>query len=188
MRRRCLRDHDPTAIRRSLGRARRTRRRVGLAADRRNASDVHLLVARDGIALPSYRAHGVSRRVAVWVAINARDPSPSVPQVRFKLDYSGRSWKKRNGSCRPYDGPALAWFVTGCTAADGSYWTVQSWQRVLPDLGFTPWLSMQTAWELHVSHWTGSTAELELHTDWVYNGRGGAVRAHSAGRRVSTVD
>jgi hypothetical protein len=137
----------------------------------RNASGVHLVVARDGMALLSYRAHGVRRRVAVWGAIDARDPSPNVAQVKFRLDYSGRAWKKRTGSCRPYDGPGLAWFVTGCTAADGSYWTVQSWQRALPDLGFTPWLPAQTAWELHISHWTGETAELELHTDWVYNGR-----------------
>ena len=137
----------------------------------RNASDVHLVVARDGMALLSYRAHGIERRVAVWGAINAREPDPSVPQVKFRLDYSGRAWKKRTGSCLPYDGPALAWFVTGCTAADGSYWAVQSWQRVLPDLGFTPWLPAQTAWELHISHWTGPTARLELHTDWVYDGR-----------------
>ncbi len=137
----------------------------------RNASDVHLLVARDGMALLSYSAHGTKRRVAVWGAIDAHAPSPSIPQVKFKLDYSGRAWKKRTGSCRPYDGPALAWFVTGCTAADGSYWTVQSWQRALPDLGFTPWLPTQSVWELHISHWTGETAQLELHTDWVYNGR-----------------
>ncbi len=137
----------------------------------RNASNVHLLVARDGMALLQYRDHGLERRVAVWGAINARDPNPTVPQVKFRLDYSGRTWRKRTGSCRPYDGPALAWFVTGCKAADGSYWAVQSWQRALPDLGFTPWRPIQTAWELHISHWTGPTAELELHTDWVYNGR-----------------
>ena len=122
----------------------------------RNASDVHLLVARDGMALLQYRTRRRrSGQVAVWGAIDARAPNPSLPQVKFRLDYSGRTWKKRKGSCRPYDGPELAWFVTGCTAADGSYWTVQSWQRVLPDLGFTPWLPAQTAWELHVSHWTG---------------------------------
>ena len=33
---------------------------------------------------------------------------------------------------------ALAWFVTACQAADGSYWALQSWQRALPDYGVTP--------------------------------------------------
>lgn len=137
----------------------------------RNASRVHLLVARDGTALLAYRVGGAQRRVAVWGAINSRHPNPSVPQVKFRLDYSGRTWGKRTGACRPYDGAGLAWFVTGCKAADGSYWAVQSWQRVLPDLGFTPWRTTQTAWELHISHWTGPTAVLSLYTDWVYNGR-----------------
>jgi hypothetical protein len=30
---------------------------------------------------------------------------------------------------------------------------------------------MQRAWELHVSHWTGPLAKLEVWTDWVYAGR-----------------
>ena len=37
-----------------------------------------------------------------------------------------------------YDGPALAWVVTACTAPDGTYWAVQSWQRLLPDYGLAP--------------------------------------------------
>jgi hypothetical protein len=43
--------------------------------------------------------------------------------------------------CRPYDGPKLAWYVpgSGCKAPDGSYWALQSWQRMLPNLGFKPW-------------------------------------------------
>ena len=139
----------------------------------RDASQLHLLVARNGTALLQYNAHGIKRQVAVWGAINARHPNPNVAQVKFKLDYSGRTWRKAKlkNACRPYDGPELAWFVTGCTASDGSYWAVQSWQRVLPDLGFTPWLTTQTVWELHISHWTGPVAELTLGTDWVYHGR-----------------
>jgi hypothetical protein len=139
----------------------------------RDASQLHLLVARNGMALLQYKAHGIKRQVAVWGAINARHPNPNVAQVKFKLDYSGRTWRKAKlkNACRPYDGPELAWFVTGCTASDGSYWAVQSWQRALPDLGFTPWLTTQTVWELHLSHWTGPVAELTLGTDWVYHGR-----------------
>jgi hypothetical protein len=70
-------------------------------------------------------------------------------------------------SCRPYTGPALAWLVVACTAPDGSYWALQSWQRMLPNLGETPWLPSQSVWELHLSHWAGPLPALEIHLDWV---------------------
>src|SRR5579872_55184 len=41
-------------------------------------------------------------------------------------------------SCPKYTGPQLAWMVVACTAPDGSYWAIQSWQRLLPDYGLTP--------------------------------------------------
>ena len=31
--------------------------------------------------------------------------------------------------CRPYDGPPLPMLVAACKAPDGSYWTIQAWQR-----------------------------------------------------------
>ena len=68
------------------------------------------------------------------------------PQVRFEHDYSGglklehRSvWKTFRNECRPYDGPPLAYLVAACTAPDGSYWALQSWQRNLPHRGCAPW-------------------------------------------------
>ena len=144
----------------------------------RNATGVSLAVNRKGEAMITYRAAGKLRRVLVWGAINARFPSPTSRQVRFKKDYAGGwgkyrrlYWRGFRNVCRGYDGPALAWFVTGCKAPDGSYWALQSWQTPLPDLGYTPWLPEQRAWELHVSHWTGPLAELEVHTDWIYGGR-----------------
>jgi len=70
-------------------------------------------------------------------------------------------------NCRPYSGPALPWLVTACTAPDGSYWALQSWQRMLPNLGLAPWLPAQSVRELHLSHWTGPLPELEIHLDWV---------------------
>jgi hypothetical protein len=70
-------------------------------------------------------------------------------------------------SCRPYSGPALPWLVAACTASDGSFWALQSWQRALPDLGETPWLAAQSVWELHLSHWSGPLPVLEIHLDWV---------------------
>ena len=144
----------------------------------RNAQNVRLAVNRKGEALLTYRVAGRVRRVLAWGAVNARTPNPNLRQVRFKKDYAGgwgkyRSnyWKRFRNSCRRYDGPALAYFVTGCKAADGSYWAVQSWQTPLPDLGFSPWLPKQSAWELHLSHWTGPLAQIEAYTDWIYGGR-----------------
>ena len=144
----------------------------------RNATGVRLAVNRKGEAMITYRAAGRLRRVLVWGAINARFPSPDFRQVKLKKDYAGGwgkyrklYWRGFRSSCRPYDGPQLAWFVTGCKAADGSYWALQSWQAPLPDLGFAPWLPEQRAWELHVSHWTGPLAQVEVHTDWIYGGR-----------------
>jgi hypothetical protein len=144
----------------------------------RNASDVKLQVNRSGQALLTYRADGQLKHVLVWGAVDARVPNRSVAQVKFQVDYSGGwgsfhelVWKRFANACKPYTGPQLALLVTACTAPDGSYWAVQSWQRGLPDLGFTPWTPNQGAWELRVSHFTGALAQLEVHSDWVYGGR-----------------
>jgi hypothetical protein len=144
----------------------------------RNATGVRLAVNKKGEAMITYRAAGRLKRVLVWGAINARFPSSNARQVRLKKDYAGGwgkyrrlYWRGFQNACRRYDGPALAWFVTGCKAADGSYWALQSWQTPLPDLGFAPWLPEQKAWELHVSHWTGPLAKVEGYTDWIYGGR-----------------
>jgi len=135
----------------------------------RNAHGVRMSVNARGQALLTYIADGSLHRVVASGAINARYPNPSIPQVQFRKDYSGRSWASA-GSCRRYDGPKLAWFVTGCSAPDGSYWAVQSWRRTLPNFGEAS-TSRLGARELHLSHWTGTTALLEAWTDWVYGGR-----------------
>jgi hypothetical protein len=136
----------------------------------RNASAVRLTVNGHGQALVTYRAGGSIHRVVASGAINARYPNPNIPQVQFRKDYSGRSWSSAGSSCRRYDGPALAWFVTGCSAPDGTYWAVQSWRRTLPNFDGRP-SSRLGAWELHLSHWNGAVAVLEAWTDWVYGGR-----------------
>jgi hypothetical protein len=136
----------------------------------RNASGVRLNVNSRGQALLTYTAHGRFQRVVAWGAINARTPNPNIPQVQFRKDYSGRSWSSAGSQCRPYTGPKLAWYVTGCTAPDGSYWAVQAWRRTLPNFDGRP-ASRLGARELHLSHWTGATASLEAWTDWVYAGR-----------------
>jgi hypothetical protein len=136
----------------------------------RNARNVRFAVNGKGEALLSYRARGRVQHVVAWGAINARYPNPHLPQVRLRKDYSGRSWLGFRNHCRRYDGPKLAFFVTGCTAPDGSYWAVQSWRRTLPNFDSRPRAGLG-AWELHLSHWSGATATLEGWTDWVYGGR-----------------
>ncbi len=140
----------------------------------RNASNVHLGVDNQGRALLSYRAHGKTRSVLAWGAVDARQPdSPNVPQVDFKLDYSGKGAAGFRNTCGRYDGPALAWAVTACKAKDGTYWAVQRWQRMLPNAGYKPWKASQTVQELRLSHWTasGGLALFDVHVDWVYGGR-----------------
>jgi hypothetical protein len=139
----------------------------------RNARGVRLAVNAKGEALVTYRAGGRSRHVLAWGAIDARHPTSGKPQVRFRWDYSGRGSYRltfRN-RCRRYDGPALAFLVTACAAPDGSYWALQAWRAPLPDLGIPPWLAVQGAWELHLSHWSGVVAKLEAWTDWIYGAR-----------------
>jgi hypothetical protein len=130
-----------------------------------------------GKALVTYRAKGVTRHVFVWGAINAYTPESGKPQVRFKHDYSGglatlhrAAWVSFVDECGSYDGPTLAYLVAGCKAPDGSYWAIQRWQRNLPHRGFKPWTAWQRAWELHVSHWAGPLAHVELAADWAFNG------------------
>jgi hypothetical protein len=146
----------------------------------RNASHIKLAVNSKGMALITYSVRGRTTHLLAWGAKNARlRPSrKGAPQVKFRLDYSGGwgpfrklLWKHFRNSCRAYDGPALPWFVTACKAPDGSYWALQSWQTALPDLGFTPWLPMQSTWWLQLSHWSGPLAKLDVYSDWVYNGR-----------------
>ena len=139
-----------------------------------------LKVNRKGEALITYtRSDGRPRHVLVWGAVNALPPSAEVPQVRFSWDYAGGWGKYRNGkywtrfrnTCRPYDGPPLPMLVAACKAPNGSYWTIQAWQRRLPLLGFDPWLPQHANWELHVAHWSGALPVLEAHPNWTYDGR-----------------
>jgi hypothetical protein len=145
----------------------------------RNASHVKLAVNRKGTALVTYSLRGKVTHLLAWGAVNARarPASARIRQVKLKLDYSGGwkhrrlVWKHFKNGCRPYDGPELQWLVTACKAPNGSYWALQSWQTALPNLGMAPWLAPQKTWWLHLSHWTGPLAELEVHSDWIYGKR-----------------
>jgi hypothetical protein len=144
----------------------------------RDATGVSLKVDAKGYALITYRDAGALRRALMWGAVDASAPKRGGTQVAFKRDFSGgwgtfktRYWETMKNTCGRYDGPALVWAVTACKAADGSYWALQSWQRMLPNLGLAPWKREQSVWELHLSHWTGELPQLELNTDWSYHGR-----------------
>jgi hypothetical protein len=131
----------------------------------RKATSVRLSVVRNGIGVVSYRAHGAERRVVAWGAVNALAPTEARPQVKFRLDYSGgwgafgRDVSRGRNLCGPYRGPKLAWLVVACTAPDGSHWAVQRWRRLIP-IGET-----EGVWELHLSHWTGDPAALDIYVD-----------------------
>jgi hypothetical protein len=71
-------------------------------------------------------------------------------------------------SCPAYDGPVLAWKVTACKAPDGSYWAVQSWQRQLPNYGLAPTTPRESAFEVHLAHWTGDLPVLTIQVNWAY--------------------
>jgi hypothetical protein len=136
----------------------------------RNVSNARLAVDGGGHALVTYLARGSIHHVRVWGAINARNPNPQIPQVRFRKDYSGRDWAGFRNQCRSYTGPRLAFLVAGCAAPDGSYWALQSWRRTLPNFGAASSGGLGS-WELHLSHWSTAPATLQAWTDWVYDGR-----------------
>ena len=131
----------------------------GSAIIGRNVSGATLSIDRHGQAHVSYHSGGSRRYLVASGAINARAPSQSRPQVSFRIRYGpgGR------GVCLPYDGPSLAWLVKACKAPDGSYWALQSWQRLKPNYG-----GSQGAWELHLSHWRGPLAQLVVYQNWAY--------------------
>jgi hypothetical protein len=146
----------------------------------RNPTNPTLQVDSAGRALVTFTSGGKAQHVLVWGAVNALPPTRGKRQTAFKVDYSGGFaihksgyWKRFANVCRPYTGPPLAWYVkrSGCTARDGSYWALQLWQRMLPNLGFKPWKPGQAVQELHVSHWTGALAKLEVYQDWAWGGR-----------------
>ncbi len=127
----------------------------------RGAHNVSLKVDGGGHALVTYRRRGALRRVHAWGAINARHPTYGLSQASFRLNYVGKGFKE--GTCLPYDGPALAWLVTACKAPDGSYWALQSWRRLKPNFG-----GPNGPRELRLSHWTGPIAQLSIRLDWSY--------------------
>src|ERR1051326_6804903 len=67
----------------------------------RNATRITLETDNHGRAMVSYFQGGRMWHVFVSGAINARQPNASLPQVRFKKDYSGGrgQWKHFKNTC-----------------------------------------------------------------------------------------
>jgi hypothetical protein len=145
-----------------------------------NILNLSLAVNAKGEALLTYTVpSGEVRHVLAWGAVNARGPSPSVPQYEFQMDYTGGLlshhnpgyWESFQNDCGHYSGPALIGLVVACDAPDGSYWAVQAWQRQLPMRGFPPWKPSQSAFDFDLSHWTGPIAVLDVTQNWTYGGQ-----------------
>jgi hypothetical protein len=128
-----------------------------------NTSDATIVADNKGRALVIFRSGGQLHRVLAWGAINARAPSSAIPQVTFKLDNRGGNLKNTCARVRLN----LPWLEFACRAGDGSYWALQSWQRLLPNNGARP-SPAQAAWELRLSHWTGPIASLDVHFGWSF--------------------
>ncbi len=154
----------------------------------RDAQNVRLAADNQGRALVTYSQGGRIRHVFYSGAINARQPSPVDPQVKFKVDYSGGrgQWKTFKNTCRTYDGPKLAFLLSGCKASDGSYWALQVWQRLLPNVGYVPWTSGQKVREVRISHWRGPLAQLDVYRYWINENRNQGIfgRASYLGQPV----
>ena len=154
----------------------------------RDAQNVRLATDNQGRALVTYSHGGRIRHVFYSGAINARQPSPVDPQVKFKVDYSGGrgQWKTFKNTCRTYDGPKLAFLLSGCKASDGSYWALQVWQRLLPNVGYVPWTSGQKVREVRISHWRGPLAQLDVYRYWINENRNQGIfgRASYLGQPV----
>jgi hypothetical protein len=146
----------------------------------RNTKWQSLKVDRNHVALVTYFARGRTFHTLVWGAVNALPPNPAHPksQVKFNLNYAGGRgsslgagyWRRvsAHNVCGPYTGPPLYGLVKACTMPDGSNWALQAWQRDLPDNGWSPTKQVQSAWELHVSHWSGALPDLWFKMDWTY--------------------
>lgn len=159
----------------------------------RNAHYESLKVDSSRVALVTYYAHGHTIHALLWGAKNAVPPNAAHPksQVKFHVNYAGGFgsvlgrgyWRhvSKHNVCGPYTGPPLFGLVKACTAPDGTNWALQVWQRALRDNGWRSKTSEQSAWELHVSHWSGPLPRLWFKADWIYAGARGGPYDHIYG-------
>ena len=109
--------------------------------------------------------------VRAWGAVDARQPTTSRPQVRFRKDYSGRYWtsvqepvpRLRRAEAR-LPGCCLRRARRLVLGAPILAQDASELRRPSAEAG-------SARWELHLSHWSGAIATLDAWTDWVYDGR-----------------
>lgn len=150
---------------------------IGSVLIARSATNVSVRVISGGKAVLLFTQNGQRRAVLAWGALNARahpkcgklhGPMCGPAQVDMshaRLSPTGHMAKKILGMrnlCKPYDGPKLPYYIAGCEAPDGSYWGVQSWER----LGPVCTRADDGAPELRLSHWRGPVAKLRITLDW----------------------
>jgi hypothetical protein len=146
----------------------------------RDAKKIRLKVDGHGKALVSFTKRGKRYHVLTWGAVNAiGKPDRDRKQREFKRDYSGGFetfgypyWKRMNDRCRRYDGPPLKLVVRACKAPDGSYWVLQRFRRMLPNVGRKPRTKRQAARELHLAHWSRGLPRFWIKWDWIYRAKG----------------
>lgn len=124
---------------------------------------IKLGVNRHGVAMLTLSTGRQTQHIFAWGAVN-------MSRGRLLLDYSGGTgasgaqWQTFEDVCRPYsggefDGSKLV--VASCTARDGSFWAVQTWQRSLYNYGGTTGST-----DVRISHWRGNVADLVVFGDW----------------------
>lgn len=112
----------------------------------RNAGKVSFIANRQ-----SAQVGWNSGRMVACCAINAREPSQTIPQVKFKRTYGA----KISGSCGRTS-VRIDLQTKVCKAPDGSLWGLQKWERLWPNYG-----GNNAAQELVISHWKGALPVFE---------------------------
>lgn len=143
----------------------------------RNATRITLKVDHRNTALVEYNARGKRHHVLYWGAKNRK--------LFFRYDRSGgwkskrADWRKFKNRCRRYNGPRLrtarranlkhpmARLHAICRGPDGSYWALQSWERLVKNYGGRYGTAPR---ELRISRWTGWPANLTGNSHWIYQG------------------
>ena len=146
-----------------------------------NAKLQSLEVNSKGEALVTYRRRdGKVRRVLVWDAVNSAAPATRrARQVRFKYDYAGgwgkyhkaSYWSTFKNPAPRTTVPPLVYFVAGCKAPDGTYWAHPVVATTPAAARLRSLAARATAYELHLSHWNGELAKIEVYTHWTYGGQ-----------------
>jgi hypothetical protein len=136
------------------------------------------------VALVTYYAEGTTHHVLLWGAINGAANPTAGAEAKFHVNYSGgygtewgmNAWKTLHNqrnlcSGEPPASQKVPMAVVECEVpGTGQYWALQTWRRLLPNMGAIP--GSPVAVELHASHWNTPLPVLWLKWDWSSGGPG----------------